>query len=142
MDRHGPLYPTTTKARSTSVLANPYSYSHSVSHPPRQHVNTQGYTYSPTYDPSSQSISTPSFSNRPSVFPGRRFPLRGAPPRHWHTPGNSKCAYPGCTFTCFANSLWVHMMDRHPIHQGGIPASATQVGTLPGFEEVCPHPYE
>ncbi len=99
------LYPTITKAGSTSALANPYSYSHSVSHPSRQHVNTQGYTYSPTYNPSSQSISTPSFSNRPSASAGRRFPLRGAPPRHWHTPGNSKCAYPGCTFTGFANFL-------------------------------------
>ncbi len=106
-------------ARSlTSVLANPYSRSNP--HPLQHHVNAQGYTYSSTYNSSSNSsISTSSFSNLPSASAGRSLPPRGAPPTHWYTPGNSKCTYSGCTFTGSVNSVQTHMMDRHLIYPPG-----------------------
>jgi hypothetical protein len=106
-------------ARSlTSSLANPYS--RSIPHPPQHHVNPHGYTYSSTYNPSSYpSISAPSFSNLPSPSTGRSLPPRGPPPTHWYTPGNSRCTYSGCTFTGSANSMQIHMMDRHLIYPPG-----------------------
>jgi hypothetical protein len=106
-----------------SSLANPYTLSNA--HPPRQHVNHQGYTFSSTYNPSSHpsipySARSPSFSNLSSPSASRN-PLshRGAPPTHWYTPGNTKCTYSGCTFTGSANSVQTHMMDRHLIYPPG-----------------------
>jgi hypothetical protein len=102
-----------------SALVNPYS-SRSIPYPPQHNVNSDGYTYSSTYNPSSYpSISTPSFSNLPSPSVGRSLPPRTAPPTHWYTPGNSKCISLGCTFTGSANSVQIHMMDRHLIYPPG-----------------------
>ena len=111
-------------ARSlASTLTNPYALLNV--HPPREHVNHQGYTFSSTYNPSSHpSISntylTTSFSNLPSPSVSRNpLPHRGAPPTHWYTPGNTKCTHSGCTFTGSANSVQTHMMDRHLIYPPG-----------------------
>lgn len=110
-------------ARSVaSALANPYSLSNLQ--PPRHHVNSQGYTYSSSYNPSSHpSISysspIPSFSNAPSASTSRNLPPRGNPPTHWYTHGNSKCTHSGCMFTGSANSVQIHMMDRHLIYPPG-----------------------
>ena len=118
-------------ARSlTTVLTNPYStslpYPH---HPPAHHVNPQGFTYSSTYNPLAYSHSHPptsysspghSFSNASSVSGSRNsHPPRGAPQTHWYSPGNSKCTHSGCTFTGSANSVQLHMMDRHLIYPPG-----------------------
>jgi hypothetical protein len=106
-------------ARSVkSALVNPYS--RSFPHPPEHNVNSHGYTYSSTYNPSSYPhISAPSFSNLPSHSAGRSLPPRSAPPTHWYTPGNSKCTHSGCAFTGSANSVQTHMMDRHLIYPPG-----------------------
>lgn len=106
-------------ARSlVSALAHPYS--RSISHPPQHHVNSHGYTYSSTYNPSSYpSISTPAFGNLPPASASRTLPPRSAPPTHWYTPGNSKCTHSSCTFTGSANSVQIHMMDRHLIYPPG-----------------------
>lgn len=106
-------------ARSvTSALVNPYS--RSIPHPPQHNINSHGYTYSSTYNPSSYpSISAPSFSNLPSASATRSLPPRGPPPTHWYTPGNRKCTHSGCIFTGSASSVQIHMMDRHLIYPPG-----------------------
>ena len=109
--------PATVAHSVKSALLNPYS--RSIPYPPQHNLNPHGYTYSSTYNPSYPSISTPSFSNLPSPSPGRSLPPRSAPPTHWYTPGNSKCTYSGCTFTGSANSVQIHMMDRHLIYPPG-----------------------
>ena len=103
-----------------TVLANPYALS--TPHPQRRHVNTEGYSYSSTFNPSLHPpISySPSFSNLPSASASRNLlPPRGAPPTHWYTAGNSRCTHSGCTFTGSANSVQIHMMDRHLIYPPG-----------------------
>lgn len=110
----------------TTALTNPYStsvpYPH---HSPAHHVNPQGYAYSSTYNPLAYSPSHPPtsysslghpFSNASSASASRNSHPRGTPQTHWYTPGNSKCTHSGCTFTGSANSVQIHMMDRHLIY--------------------------
>jgi len=113
-----------------TALTNPYStsvpYPH---HPPAHHVNPQGYTYSSAYNPFAYSPSHPStsysslghsFSNASSASGSRNsHPPRGTSQTHWYTPGNSKCTHSGCTFAGSANSVKIHMMDRHLIYPPG-----------------------
>ena len=116
----------------TTTLARPYSSNNPTTypyHPPAHSVNPQGYTYSSTYNPltyhpsqPSTSYSSPghSFGNVSSASGSRNtLPSRGAPQTHWYTPGNSRCTHAGCTFTGSANSVQIHMMDRHLIHPPG-----------------------
>ena len=108
----------------TTSLTNPYStsvpYPH---HSPAHHANPQGYAYSSTYNPLAYSPSPTSysslghpFSNTSSASASRNSHPRGASQTHWYTPGNSKCTHSGCTFTGSANSVQIHMMDRHLIY--------------------------
>ncbi len=104
----------------SAALADPYSnrltpYPHQ---PPPHNVNPQGYTYSSTYNPLTYSTSYTSF-NVSSASSRNSFAPRGAPQTHWYTPGQNKCTYSGCTFSGSANSLQIHMMDRHLIHPPG-----------------------
>jgi hypothetical protein len=116
----------------TTALANPYLSNYATAyphHPPAHHVNPQGYTYSSTYNPltyppslPSTSFSSPgySFGNVSSPSGSRNtLPSRGTPQTHWYTPGNSNCTYSGCTFTGSANTVRIHMMDRHLIYPPG-----------------------
>jgi len=147
-----------------STLVNPYSISHltpaSYGLPPSpHHVNTQGYTFSSTYNPLAHPSSylsapypspAPSFGNLPSTSGSRNALPRGTPPTHWYTAGNTKCTHPGCTFTGSANSVQVHMMDRHLIHPQGWHARKRQPDwdadpSLKGYVPVhtwLPHPAE
>jgi hypothetical protein len=100
----------------TGSLANPYSTL--TPHYPTQlqHVNAQGYAYSSTYNP----LAVPSTSfNYVSSINNNTRPSRAAPVMQWYTSGKSKCTYLGCTFTGSANSVEIHMMDRHLIYPPG-----------------------
>jgi hypothetical protein len=100
----------------TSSLANPYSILTPHYPTQNQHVNAQGYAYSSTYNP----LAVPSTSfNYVSSNTSNSRPSRAAPVMHWCTPGKSKCTYYGCTFTGSANSVEIHMMDRHLIYPPG-----------------------
>jgi len=106
-------------ARSlTSALANPYS--RSIPHPSQQHnVNSHGYTYSSTYNPSSYPpISAPSFSNLSSPFAGSQPPPRGAPPTHWYAPAAANALIRLHIYR-LCDSVQMHMMDRHLIYPPG-----------------------
>jgi hypothetical protein len=113
-----------------TALTNPYSTSVPYPyHPPAHPVNPQGYTYSSTYNPFAYSPSHPStsysplghsFSNASSASGSRNsHPPRGTSQTHWYTPGNNKCTHSGCAFTGSANSVKMHMMDRHLIYPPG-----------------------
>ena len=116
----------------TTALANPYNFPNATPypyHPPAHRVNPQGYTYSSAYNPLTYPPSRPytsfsspgySFGNVSSASGSRNTrPSRGAPQTHWYTPGNSNCIYSSCTFTGSANSVKIHMMDRHLIYPPG-----------------------
>ena len=127
------------------TLNNPYNL------PSTQPVNSQGYTYSPTYNLAPVASS----STSRNVHPPRR-----APTTHWYTPGNSRCTYPRCAFTASPKSLEIHMMDRHLIYppgwyhrprqsdwdadpslKGYVPQCAQLMGVIqPTTQATCPHP--
>lgn len=100
----------------TSSLANPYSTL--TPHYPTQlqPLNAQGYAYSSTYNPFA--VPSTSFNYVSSNNINARS-SRAAPVMHWYTPGKSKCTYLGCTFTGSADTVEIHMMDRHLIYPPG-----------------------
>jgi hypothetical protein len=105
----------------TATLANPYSTPYPTSYfsnPPLQRLNPQGYSYSSTYNPLAVS-STPSTSFNHVSSHKNTQPSRGAPLAHWYTPGKNRCTYSTCTFMGSAQSVEIHMMDRHLIYPPG-----------------------
>jgi hypothetical protein len=90
-------------------------------HFPPQTFTSDGYALSSTYNPSLQHSYSQQYAPLPTAaqpstdHTGQRAPVSN-PNSTWLTRGNHRCTYQGCKFTASAQSVEIHMMDRHLIY--------------------------